>query len=1146
MAYADERGKREPEVPNPIAPPAVGNRPADRELPTVEPDIQIQNEAPGYEIPDDAQSPEDLENKNNEEEEPAPAPIAPPEPEPEPEPEPQYTVPPEQQLELKQANVWEPHYTFDEETGEATVEEANPVQPSSGWTQEQIDAANNARKRQNNNPAPAPVETVPETNPVDYTTPTQTIVTPNLAPIAGQGADITVGDKANMPRNQEDDWTKVMQNLAQNLKQAGPGFGSPYGLYQAVSDLYGYPIGQLPQDFTMNTPIMSGNDPYANVDMTVPEEQPKGSWADNFTMNPPVMSGEDPYSKADTTVPEETPKGRWQDNFTMNTPVITGNDPMAQYADAFANTPFASGMTPAQPSDLFEARNGVNYAIGQNGLKTYDPASAYGRTGLGQPSGLFNAGYAYGTRNPFAYDPTSALDRSGQPTAEPLPRPSINPTPRQNPEASVDRVVGTTNTVNNLLSADEVLARAPQTLFGNFLNGIGSNAGKLIDADISASNGPRRIYNNTDIFGRPIGGSTLPGMYDPSGSARRAEELGSTQPQTPQPQTSVTDQEYPTWNPRQTPRGGLSGANGVNIPHSPDSITLADQIGNPITPASEEEMSEIRDNLGIVDEDILEDPQWLQDRTGGKSLADLLFTGDPEVTRKLGQGTALPDEVAQSVNEIMNDPQFSDIEKGEILATLFREGFEFTGNTLGQIVDDAGNLVGAGAKAGSAFIEPYINKGLEKITGKDIPEYTGADARTEEAKQTVSELSKRYGPIVENVADVLKDDLKGTPETPTTTPNPVNPATGETTNGTPWRWADDAPMTFTDEDGNVWSYNSAYDNYVRPINGIDRTTGKPRIEGYAQYTGDNYKVPALPANSTGGNWNYVDAMEGYYSDADAIPRINEDGTMNDAMRELTYAMVDEDGNDLYTEFDQSGNPHYYQLKQKADGTYDYVPYYNKVERKYDPMSILTTFVNSSYDGTNNLYRGMEWMNDLSPEEQAGMNELLATLYRRGDEYFGINRESGDRSDRPYEIADMTPDEYVHFIELFMKNMPALQVLMDRGVLKDSDIAQFFFKDIKTPGNGNGNKNGGGYGSSRYRSYGGGGRGGGYRGGGGGSSYMPSYTNPYSQRSSSGGGYTRGGGISSSSGGAEISRSAEPTQTNQRQNRVYNIMKNWSF
>lgn len=860
MAYADERGKKEPEVPNPIAPPAVDNRPDDRVNPTVEPDANIEAGTPGYEIPDDAQSPEDLENKNNKEEEPAPAPIAPPEPEPEPEPEPQYTVPPEQQLELKQANVWEPHYTFDEETGEATVEEANPVQPSSGWTQEQIDAANNARKRQNNNPAPAPVETVPETNPVDYTTPTETIVTPNLAPIAGQGADITVGNRVNTGTAQNDD---------------------DWNLYGDWRDNIQLPPQTALHDSSNPAPAIIGNRP---ADREYPNAYADYTGTDREFFN----ERGDALSQFEPTY---TPVQRNYENEVTGT---TAN----YYDSSIRDMDFYRGRELMQPLG----------SINDTNATSYPDVSA-----VDIPT------------NPNRYNPNDAYERAND----------------TNPFSEIGRAIANTEIRDERNDAIYTLARE------------------------------------------------------------------------------------------------LSAEQGLDFDNLPD---------------------QRRD-------------QFIQE------AQDAYATGNYE----------LPEYISQE--EWMSSAQDRGDQNQEVQERVDRE-VDALGANLGN-VNDSGTY--------------------------PVPSIT-SDEERELGARTAEELA-----------------------------NPVNPATGETTNGTPWRWADDAPMTFTDEDGNVWSYNSAYDNYVRPINGIDRTTGKPRIEGYAQYTGDSYKVPALPANSTGGNWNYVDAMEGYYSDADAIPRINEDGTMNDAMRELTYAMVDEDGNDLYTEFDQSGNPHYYQLKQKADGTYDYVPYYNRVERKYDPMSILTTFVNSSYDGTNNLYRGMEWMNDLSPEEQAGMNELLATLYRRGDEYFGINRESGDRSDRPYEIADMTPDEYVHFIELFMKNMPALQVLMDRGVLKDSDIAQFFFKDIKTPGNGNGNKNGGGYGSSRYRSYGGGGRGGGYRGGGGGgSSYMPSYTNPYSQRSSSGGGYTRGGGISSSSGGAEISRSAEPTQTNQRQNRVYNIMKNWSF
>ena len=963
MAYADARGKKEPEVPNPIAPPAVDNRPDDRVNPTVDPDANIEAGTPGYEIPDDVITPEDLQE---EEEEPAPAPIAPPEPEPEPEPEPQYTVPKEQRLELDQANVWEPHYTFDEETGEATVEEANPVQPSSGWTQEQIDAANNARKRQNNNPAPAPVETVPapveaepKTNPINYGTQTEFV--------AGQDADVTVGKKANTGTAQnDDDWNLY---VPQFITKGGY---DPYGAFRGYRNNNGTPLSAVQANTTMSDAYDTVAESTYNSrpDVPVLGYTPIGSSSGAGTY--PVSTGEEPVST------EPPVYGDWRDNIQL--------PPQAALHDSSNPAPAIIGNRPAD--------------------REYP--NAY-------------ADYT-GTDREFFNERGDALSQF-EPTYTPVQR--------------------------------------------NYENEVTGTTANYYDSSIRDMD----FYRGRELM----------------------QPLGATNDTNATSYPDVSAVDIPTNPNRYNPNDAYERANDTN-PFSELGREIANtEIRNERNDAIYTLARELSAEQGL-DFDNLSDQRRDQFI---KEAQDAYTTGNYE----------LPEYISQE--EWMSSAQDRGEQNQEVQERVDRE-LDALGANLGN-VDDSGTY--------------------------PVPSIT-SDEERELGARTAEELA-----------------------------NPVNPATGETTNGTPWRWADDAPMTFTDEDGNVWSYNSAYDNYVRPINGIDRTTGKPRIEGYAQYTGDNYKVPALSANSTGGNWNYTDAMEGYYSDADAIPRINEDGTMNDAMRELAYAMVDENGNDLYAEFDPSGNPHYFQRKQKADGTYELVEYTQKMERKYDPLSILMTYVNSGYNGENNLYRGMDWVNNLSPAEQAGVNEILATIYRRGDEYFGINRPSGDRSDRPYEIADMTPDQYEKFAELIVKNTPGLEYLLrhgyfgkvelnEDGSLKGGEgvlnLMNFFFKDLpegkKPQGNGN-KKNGSGNGYG-YRSYGGGGRGGGgggyYRGGGGGSSYMPSYTNPYSPRSSSGGGYTRGGGISSSSGGTEISRSAEPTQTNQRQNRVYNIMKNWSF
>ena len=320
--------------------------------------------------------------------------------------------------------------------------------------------------------------------------------------------------------------------------------------------------------------------------------------------------------------------------------------------------------------------------------------------------------------------------------------------------------------------------------------------------------------------------------------------------------------------------------------------------------------------------------------------------------------------------------------------------------------------------------------------------------------------------------------------------------------------------------------------------------GSRNLDITAGYTGNPADL-YNPINTTGGHWDLNDALSGMYPDNEAMPQINEDGSMNDAMRDLLFAAVDSDGNDLYTEFDESGNPHYYHLEQNSKGRYEYVPYYGKATRKHadDPFSILSTYLDSSYNGTGSPFKGMEWMENLSPEERAGIEALLATTPRRGD-------ADANHAGRPYEVANMTKEEYDRLGDLFIKNMPALQKLIDAGLLTDKDITEFFFKDLKLspqkPKNSGDKKSGSGYRS--YGGRGGGGRGGGYyRSSSGGSTYFANPTQLGTpSRGGGSAGYSRGGSGFGSSGGSDVSRASEPSQTNQRQNRVYNIMKNWSF
>ena len=173
-----------------------------------------------------------------------------------------------------------------------------------------------------------------------------------------------------------------------------------------------------------------------------------------------------------------------------------------------------------------------------------------------------------------------------------------------------------------------------------------------------------------------------------------------------------------------------------------------------------------------------------------------------------------------------------------------------------------------------------------------------------------------------------------------------------------------------------------------------------------------------------------------------------------------------------------------------------------------------------------------------------------------------------------EYTDLSRDDYNRLADLFLKGMPALQTFLDAGVVSKNDIATFFFKaSTWTPSGGNGG--GSSYRSSGYRSYGGGGysyrsSGGGYRSSGG--SSKGSNWNPFSNTSQKTKGTTPTyystptRQYSAPSSGSNLINSrtnknpssgnnyydydntpnVTPNTAKQKENRVYNIMKNWSF
>ena len=314
--------------------------------------------------------------------------------------------------------------------------------------------------------------------------------------------------------------------------------------------------------------------------------------------------------------------------------------------------------------------------------------------------------------------------------------------------------------------------------------------------------------------------------------------------------------------------------------------------------------------------------------------------------------------------------------------------------------------------------------------------------------------------------------------------------------------------------------------------------------------------PLARATDAEGNlhWDYNLAMDGKLPEGYNVPDFMDDGTPNPALMAIVNSVdyYDENGGTLYRDADGS------LYRREGDKVVPYKgSYYQKPH--YTPEDILALYVNNNTDGSNGTWRGLDWIdNDPSIDEKtrAGLKELLAQFVGGGDP----NRV---REGWSQEITDMTPQEYERLVWTFINHTDGLKFLLDHeyfGQYNSKDPAHsvgmqnlinFFFKDIKNnplkPKNSGDRKNGG-YGYRSYGGRGGGGRGGGgYRRSSGGSTYFQNPTQLGTPTRGGGSAYNRGGsGGFSGSGGTEISKATEPTQTNQKQNRVYNIMKNWSF
>lgn len=110
-----------------------------------------------------------------------------------------------------------------------------------------------------------------------------------------------------------------------------------------------------------------------------------------------------------------------------------------------------------------------------------------------------------------------------------------------------------------------------------------------------------------------------------------------------------------------------------------------------------------------------------------------------------------------------------------------------------------------------------------------------------------------------------------------------------------------------------------------------------------------------------------------------------------------------------------------------------------------------------------------------------------------------------------QYIDATAEEYQAAIEALIKANPALMEMLDNDIITIDDVMNHFFKGLRVKGAGSGTGSGSGYGYGGY----------GYRGYGGGRGY---------------GGY----------GGYSSPYRPNDTARNQEEQRINNIMKNWTF
>ena len=454
---------------------------------------------------------------------------------------------------------------------------------------------------------------------------------------------------------------------------------------------------------------------------------------------------------------------------------------------------------------------------------------------------------------------------------------------------------------------------------------------------------------------------------------------------------------------------------------------------------------------------------------------------------------------------------------------LFRRGFDTVGNIGGMVLDNAPGAINTGLdyatenalkpllESGAGLVSDYL--GIENPLATPVHSMGAGDAEAPGGSNSYTPPSTMTPQKEFQMENILHSMGAGDVEAPTGnyTPNPMADLISgiRSKGGAVGGSADEGRQypEYTGNRNNPFFYQGREVNTSIPLNAVgsafynslpDNLSPQKRLDTADKFSDIYGNLPAdwtekkkldyirgMFDSDYNFKWDYDAAVHNILPEDIAVPSVDEYNRPNEALDAIMNSYHYEDKNGM--PLTQGGDGNYYdqngkQYKGEVSAVYDYTP-----------EDILNLFIRNGYwdDGVIAKDYG-EGFRGIDNVPQEVIDNLLATSH---------NAAENER-----EKFTGTEDEYYRLADLFIANVPALKILLDKGAIQPADIEKFFFRSP----NGKKSPKGSGYGSTR--SYRGGGGGGGYRGG--------------------GGGYSGGG--------------SSPTTAKQKQSRIYNIMKNWSF